>query len=58
MASDRKLLQGINKALDDYHYALDIRTHGLIAADRCIKAIELIMGNPWKQGEELKKRKL
>ncbi len=49
--------KAIEDAIRDYHYALDTRQHGAVAQDKAIKAIEGILSLPWRQGEELQRRK-
>lgn len=44
-------------AIRDYHFSLDSREHGGVAADKAIKAIETALNLPWRQGEELARRK-
>lgn len=44
-------------AIRDYHFALDSREHGGVAQDKAIKAIESALNLPWRQGEELERRK-
>jgi hypothetical protein len=51
MAQGADPLDEISEALHDYHYALDTRQHGGVAADAAISAIERALGMPWKQGE-------
>lgn len=55
-AEQHTKLNNIEKAIRDYHYALDIRQHGGVAQDMAIKKIESILNLPWRQGEELKNR--
>lgn len=49
-------LATIEQALRDYHYALDSRQHGGVAADRALNTIAQTMGMHWKQGEEAARR--
>jgi hypothetical protein len=49
-------LEEIEKAIADYHYALDTRQHGGEAQDAAFSRIRQALGKHWKQGEELKKR--
>lgn len=42
----------VQTALRDYHYALDTRQHGDIAADKAIKAIQRAFDMPWIEGQE------
>ncbi|UBB19525.1 hypothetical protein [Comamonas odontotermitis] len=42
----------VQTALRDYHYALDTRQHGGVAADNAIKAIQRAFDMPWIQGQE------
>ncbi|WP_441280623.1 hypothetical protein [Tardiphaga sp. 862_B3_N1_1] len=46
----------IRLAVRDYHYALDTRQHGGVAADKAIKAIERVLDMPWQQGAEAAQR--
>lgn len=45
-------LATIQQTLRDYHFALDSRQHGGVAADQALSAISQAMGMRWKQGEE------
>lgn len=49
-------LATIEQALRDYHYALDSRQHGGVAADQALSTIAQTMGMRWKQGEEAARR--
>lgn len=49
-------LATIEQALRDYHFALDSRQHGGIAADQALNTIAQAMGMRWKQGEEAARR--
>ncbi len=40
------------QAIRDYHFALDSREHGGVAADRALNAIQAALGMPWRQGVE------
>ena len=44
-------------AIRDYHFALDNREHGAVAMDKALNEIESALGLPWRQGEELDRRK-
>jgi hypothetical protein len=46
----------IKEAIRDYHYALDCREHGTVAAQNAINRIMNILEMPWLQGEEKKRR--
>ena len=46
----------IMSAIHDYHFALDERRHGGIAAELAIGAIQQILTMPWVQGAEQKRR--
>lgn len=48
----------IEQAIRDYHFALDNREHGGVAAGKAIDAIEELLGRPWRQGEETALRSL
>ena len=50
---DLELVQ-IKNALTEYHHALDIREHGGVAADDCLKKIQGILNMHWIQGATLK----
>ncbi|KZK32042.1 hypothetical protein A4F85_04840 [Delftia sp. GW456-R20] len=45
-------MDAVLQALRDYHYALDTRKHGGIAASNAIHAIEAALGMEWNQGTE------
>lgn len=45
-------LDAVRQALRDYHYALDTRKHGGVAAGNAIHAIEAALGMEWNQGAE------
>jgi hypothetical protein len=57
---DRRTLRRLQAAFDiltevdssffNYHYALDHREYGGIAADRLIKKLQETFGKPWVQG--------
>ncbi|MEG0000598.1 hypothetical protein [Comamonas sp.] len=49
------LLQ-VQQAIHDYHFELDCRKHGILAADKALKAIEAALGTHWVQGKELAAR--
>lgn len=49
-------LATIEQALRDYHFALDSRQHGGVAADQALNTIAQTMGMHWKQGEEAARR--
>ena len=46
----------VRQAIRDYHFALDSRMHGILAADKALKAIEAALGTHWVQGKELAAR--
>lgn len=56
LLEERGKLNRIREALRDYHYALDRREHGGLAAARLVDAMSEILAMPWVQGEELAKR--
>jgi len=45
-------LDQVRQAVRDYHFALDNRQHGCIAADAAINSIETALDMHWKQGQE------
>lgn len=45
-------LDQVRQAVRDYHFALDNRGHGCIAADAAINSIETTLDIHWKQGQE------
>lgn len=49
-------LEPIRQAVRDYHYALDARQHGGVAAHKAIYAIEEALGTHWQQGQETGRR--
>lgn len=49
-------LATIEQALRDYHFALDSRQHGGVAADQALGTIAQTMDMRWKQGEEAARR--
>lgn len=49
-------LERIETAIKDYHYALDTRQHGGVAADRVVKIVETTLGLPWERGLEERSR--
>lgn len=42
----------VRQAVRDYHFDLDNRVHGVLAADKALKAIEAALGTHWVQGKE------
>ena len=59
MNNDLKLalaIASIQKAIRDYHYALDTRQHGGVAQDKALDSICRILDMHWIQGEEKKRR--
>ncbi len=46
----------VRQAIRDYHFALDCRVHGILAADKALKAIEDALGTHWVQGSEIAER--
>ena len=46
----------VRQAIRDYHFALDNRQHGGLAADKALMAIEAALGTRWVQGKELAAR--
>ncbi|BCS54764.1 hypothetical protein [Geobacter sp. SVR] len=53
----KEVLAATETAIRDYHFALDSREHGGVAQDKAIKTIEDALNLPWRQGEELERRK-
>jgi len=51
-----RALEGAKAAITKYHNALDLREHGGLAADVCIKKIEDELGMPWVRGATLKEK--
>ncbi|WP_313329449.1 hypothetical protein [Comamonas sp.] len=49
-------LEHVCQAIRDYHYALDTRQHGGVAAHAAVDAIETALGMPWHQGQEAGRR--
>jgi len=49
-------LGAVQTAIRDYHYALDTRQHGGIAAHKAVEAIMQALGMPWDQHAELRRR--
>jgi len=56
MAQRADPLDEISEALHDYHYALDTRQHGGVAAGAAINAIEEVLDMHWQQGQETGRR--
>lgn len=56
IAASEALLECIRQYVRDYHYALDCRKHGGVAADHLVHQIETLLGMPWLQGAELVQR--
>lgn len=48
----------IMSAIRDYHFALDNREHGDVAADKAMKSIQEAIGMPWVMGKEKSLRAL
>ncbi len=49
-------IEPVRQAIRDYYFALDNRMHGILAADKALKAIEAALGTHWLQGKELAAR--
>lgn len=47
----KKQMKAIKASLEDYHYALDTRQHGGVAAGDFIHAVERILDMHWKQNK-------
>jgi hypothetical protein len=45
-------LVAIRQAIRDYHYALDKRQHGAVAADTALGKVSDVLGMQWVQGQE------
>lgn len=45
-------LVAIRQAIRDYHYALDTRQHGVVAADTALGKVSDALGMQWVQGKE------
>lgn len=48
--------QRVETAIRDFHFALDSRQHGDVAAHKALSAIQQALGMEWRQGEEKKRR--
>jgi hypothetical protein len=58
MADDNdRILKSIERAIDGYHYAVDLEKDPNIAAKRAIDSIQAIMGKPWVPGAAFEKRR-
>ncbi len=55
-ASEQDALQQVRQAVRDFHYALDSRTHGGVAAGAAMNAIEMALNMYWHQGQEADRR--
>ena len=53
--SDKYKLQEIEKAIEEYHLALDRREHGGIAEHNAFNRICNVLGKHWERGEALKR---
>lgn len=51
-------LRVVHQAIADYHYALDTRQNGDVACYHAVRAIEVGLELPWKQGAEAERRAL
>lgn len=49
-------VDSVRQAIRDYHFALDNRVHGILAANKALKAVEAALGTHWVQGKELAAR--
>lgn len=49
-------MREVEHAIADYHYALDARQHGGVAAHRAVEAIERALGRQWVRGAEARRR--
>lgn len=56
MTTTAQKLSEIVSAIRDYHFALDTRQHGGVAANRAISRIEATLEMPWTQGAESARR--
>lgn len=52
LTTEPPLLVAIRQAIRDYHYALDKRQHGAVAADTALGKISDALGMQWVQGKE------
>lgn len=55
-ASEQDALRLVRQAVRDFHYALDNRKHGGVAAGAAMNAIELALNMYWQQGQEADRR--
>lgn len=55
-ASEQSALEAIQRALADYHFALDLRKHGGDACQSLATAIKEARLSPWRPSEELRRR--
>lgn len=56
LATGTSLINSVHQVIRDYHFALDTRQHGGVAADQALRAIEAALGTRWVQGHELAAR--
>jgi hypothetical protein len=49
-------INAVEGVVRDYHFALDTRQHGGIAAHKAIEAIMTALGMPWVAHAELRRR--
>jgi len=52
------LVSAVSELILDYHFALDTREHGGIAANRLINDLQELFGMNWEQGKEKALREL
>lgn len=55
-ASEQDAMQQVRQAVRDYHFALDKRTHGGVAAGAAMNAVEMALNMYWQQGQEADRR--
>ncbi|MEQ6474166.1 hypothetical protein [Comamonas sp. wu1-DMT] len=55
-ASEQDALRLVRQAVRDFHYALDNRKHGGVAAGAAMNAIEMALNMYWQQGQEADRR--
>lgn len=55
-ATEQDALRLVRQTVRDFHYALDNRKHGGVAAGAAMNAIELALNMYWQQGQEADRR--
>lgn len=56
IASPNDKLETVERAIRDYHFALDLRQHGMSAANQALETIQTALDMPWVQGAEFSRR--